>query len=133
MSDFRFPLGSLAKTDRTLREQIYEYYGASFPLIELREVETRCNISKAEEEDEEEDDGSLRDVEVPQPPKSVKGDLLHKMHPHLVTRWVRFLHANSRTHAYIVNEDRPYNRTKFDKEHLNLKKHSVGRQSILLI
>jgi hypothetical protein len=108
-----------------LPEKIYELYGASFPLIELHEVETQCKITKEETEDEEEDDGSLKVVDEPQPPKTVKGHLLHKMHPHLVTRWVQSRHADNRTHAYVVNEDRPYNRTKFDKEHLHLKKHSV--------
>lgn len=119
----------------SVRDQVIEHYGVSFSMIEFREIESRCNISQNEAgvgDEDDEDFATLKEEdETLLPPKTPTGEPLHRVHPHLVTRWVTGPGSwpnelMIRTQAYIVNENRPYNRTKFDKEHSILKKHSVG-------
>ncbi|KAK4689707.1 hypothetical protein P7C73_g368, partial [Tremellales sp. Uapishka_1] len=103
----------------------------SATLIEFHPVKSRCssNSSTAEEEPSDEiDDLEIYDEEEHSAANATEPDAETKKvvpdpfyhHPHLVTR----------SHVYIIDETRNYERKAYDKKHSSLRKRSCGQRIV---
>ncbi|WWC88183.1 uncharacterized protein L201_003088 [Kwoniella dendrophila CBS 6074] len=116
----------------TLHWEALETITYAFPLIEFHNHGDPCNSTNSKEEEEnfeddlfagirDEEEGSEKDI--PFNPFAVKStikrgdDVNASLQPHIV----------SRSHVYIINETRLYDRKAYDNAHKNLRKSACGK------
>lgn len=107
-----FPLGSPQRGNRTLVDKALESFGVSIPLIEFREIQSRCSDSSGgvdsndrhsnsegttetkvlggdgDDNDEEESESTNINTQGKGSQRDKIVTPLHKVHPHVITRCV---------------------------------------------